>query len=360
VHLDPVVNSWQLAPVARLRGGRQLARREAAPLGRTLPYRRAAGQAPPDGERRPHSDSWSADLGLRGLGDLLLGLGLVQALADATGDEAELTYRGPRTALMERCTLPLSTEHRSGGNRVVHRNGGQRWTAVPEQPPVWLDQLDEELFEVHAPLAMRYYLAVEQRLGIRLPAERDPLPRFTSTERQRPGHVVFVAATSRPDRKDYGLSGFIQVAGAVAEHAPAPCTFTVVTGADETPCGAAGLEFVAGLEAADCVDVFATAELVVGNDTGLTHLAALTRGPSGDSPEVIGLYGRHSAAKWTTGGSNHHSMATMFSQMLTASDRCPVRDNLDDGDWGEAALLDRIGPHQVADFAAELLGWSTP
>jgi hypothetical protein len=346
--------------VARLRGGRQIVPREAAPLGRTLAYRRAAGEAPPDEGRRLRYDSWSADLGLRGLGDLLLGLGLVQALADATSDEAALTYRGSRTALMERCTLPLKVEHRSGGNRVVHRNGGQRWTAVPEQPPVWLDQLDEELVEVHAPLGMRYYLAAEQRLGIRLPAERDPLPRFTSTERQRPGHVVFVAATSRPDRKDYGLRGFIQVAGAIAENAPGPCTFTVVTGADETPDGAAGLEVAAGLEAADCVDVFATAELVVGNDTGLTHLAALTRDASGSSPEVIGLYGRHSAAKWTTGGPNHHGLATMFSQMLTAADRCPVRDGLDDGGWGETARLDRIGPHQIADFATELLSWSTP
>lgn len=359
MHLDPVVNLWQLASVSRLRGGRQLTHREAAPLGRTLPYRRAAGQAPPDGDRRLH-DSWSADLGLRGLGDVLLGLGLVQALTDATGKDAELTYRGPRTALMKRCTLDLKIEHRSGGNRVVHRNGGQRWTAVPEQPPIWLDQLDEEIFEVHAPLAMRYYLAVEQRLGIRLPAERDPLPRFTSNERQRPGHVVFVAATSRPGRKDYGLNGFIQVAGALAEQAPSPCTFTVVTGIDDAPDGATGFEVVAGLEAADCVDVFATAELVIGNDTGLTHLAALTRGASGGSPEVIGLYGRHSAAKWTTGRSNDHSMATMFSQMLTASDRCPVRDNLDDGAWGESARLNRIGPHLIADFAAELLSWSTP
>jgi hypothetical protein len=358
VHAHQTVNPWQLAPAARVNGGTTLVPRSSAPLGRLLPYRRAAGESPPPGSRNLHDAGWSADLGLRGLGDMLLGLGLARALADATEGDPELTYRGSRTALMQRCTMPVTVKQASGSHRIFHRNGGQRWVAVPEEPPAWLDAVDEELVEVHAPLGMRYYLATEQLLGIRLPAERDVLPRFTSGEELHVGHVVFVAATSRPDRKDYGVDGFAQIAQVIAERSPIPCRFTLLAGMDDAPPKTEGFTTATGLDVAACVDLFATAGLVIGNDTGLTHLAALTQGRTGKSPEVIGLHGRHAATKWTTGRDNHHAVTTPFAQMLAAADRCPVRDGLDDRNWGDASRLDRIGPHQVADFAADLLSWS--
>jgi hypothetical protein len=325
-----------------------------------LPYRRAAGEAPQTKGLRLRRDGWNADLGARGLGDMLLGLGLAKALADATGADAELTYRGSRTALMERCRLPLQIRRAGGGHRIVHRGGGQRWTAVPESPPIWLDRLDEEHVEVHAALAMRYYLDVEQRLGVRLPAQHAPLPRFNSAEPRRDGHIVFISATSWPDRKNYGPERFRLLAESLAERSPAPCSFTLVTGAGGNANALSGIDIQSGLDAADCLDVFASAQLVIGNDTGLTHLAALTRGSVGASPEVIGLYARHSHVKWTTGGDNHHAMATMFPQMLAAADRCPVRDRLDDHDWGDASCLGRIDADEIADFAADLLGWRLP
>jgi ADP-heptose:LPS heptosyltransferase len=104
--------------------------------------------------------------------------------------------------------------------------------------------------------------------------------------------------------------------------------------------------------------VFASAQVVIGNDTGLTHLAALTERPDGTRPEVIGLYGRHAHTRWTTGGERHHAIATAFSQMLSAADRCPVRDDLDDTLWSQAASLAEIPPEAVATFAARLAGWA--
>lgn len=357
MHIDAAVNPWQLAPVARLRGGRLVVPKTAAPLGRMLPYRRAAGEAPLAKGLRLRRDGWAAELRGKGLGDMLLGLGLAKALADATSDDGELTYRGSRTALMERCDLRMWTRRSGSGHRIVHRSGGQRWTAVPETPPIWLDALDDETVEVHAALGMRHYLDVEQRLGIKLPAPRAPLPHFTSSEARRSGHIVFISATSWPDRKNYGLERFSRLAEALAERAPAPCTFTLVTGTGACASAMDGIEIQSGLEAADCLDIFASAQLVIGNDTGLTHLAALTRSPTGAAPEVVGLYARHAHTKWITGVDNHHAMATMFPQMLAAADRCPVRDGLDDHDWGGASRLSRIGPGEIADFAADLMSW---
>ena len=333
---DPTVNPWTIAFPARQRGGPVIVARQHAPLARALPYRRAAGESPAatGAAKATSGRGWSVTLGNRGLGDVLLALGLVQALVQGTGDDDELLYRGSRPGLMRRCRLPLSTSFASGPHTIASSRSGHptscAFTAHPEEPHAWLDILDEERVEVHAALPMRYYLDTEQALGVRLPADRAPLPTFTAYEQLRPFHIVFVSATSWPNRKDYGATGFAHVADALTERLPAPWTFTVITSTDAESTPLDGIEILAGPDAVDCLDVFASAEVVIGNDTGLTHLAALTERPDGTSPQVIGLYGRHSHTKWTTGTGHHHAIATPFSQMLAAADRCPVRDHLND------------------------------
>ncbi|WP_020014160.1 glycosyltransferase family 9 protein [Promicromonospora sukumoe] len=287
---------------------------------------------------------------------MLLALGAVTAFMDAF-PAGSPTYRGPRPELFARCHLPLRTVRDLGASIVSAEGPGQyTFNAVPERPPTWLDRRDDDLLEVHAALPMRYYLEVEQCLGRELPRASAPLPTFTGTGALDPWHVVFVAATSMPDRKDFGPDGFEEVAQYLADARPGPWRFTLLTGNDASSTRApTGLELVAGLDAADCLDVFATAGLVIGNDTGLTHLAALTERADGTSPQVIGLYGRHPHTKWTTGRSNHHGVATPFSQMLAQADRCPVRDQLDDTVWGNASDLRQVPPATVARFALQKL-----
>jgi hypothetical protein len=53
----------------------------------------------------------------------------------------------------------------------------------------------------------------------------------------------------------------------------------------------------------------------------------------------------------------HHAIATAFSQMLSAADRCPVRDDLDGTLWSRAASLADIPSEAVAAFAARLASW---
>lgn len=360
MHPHTSVSPWRIDAVARQRGGPVVVPRRHAPLGRVLPYRRAAGEL--------FSDTglaeviarlgWSVVLGDRGLGDVLLALGLAQALADGTGRDRELHYQGPRPRLMRRCRLPLTTSFTSGPHTVhTGHEGEARFDAIPEKPQAWLDILDDERVEIHASLPMRYYLAAEQTLGVRLPADRAPLPGFTTDEQVRPFHVVFVSATSWPSRKDYGAHGFARIARFLAERISAPWTFTQITSTDAQPTPLTDIEVLAGPDAVDCLDVFASAEVVIGNDTGLTHLAALTERSDGTGPQVIGLYGRHAHTKWTTGAVRHHAIATPFSQMLAFADRCPIRDGLDDALWSHSASLADIPAELVAEFAAGLTGW---
>jgi hypothetical protein len=358
------MNPWSLEPVHRRCGGALIVRREHAPLASLLPYRRAAGQPPPEAADASSVErtGWSVNLGVGGLGDVLLGLGLVQALLDATGHDTGLRYHGPYSRLMQRCRLSMEVTQSSGASTVdTGSHNAARFDAVPEQPPAWLDVIDDDRVEVHAALPMRYYLMVEQQLGVRLPAARAPLPSFVATEPARPFHVVFISATSWPSRKDYGASRFARVAAVLSERRPAPWMFTLITGRDTDRSQSVGdFTTLQGLDAEDCVDVFGSAHIVIGNDTGLTHLAALTERPDGTGPHVLGLYGRHSHTKWTTGRERHHAMATAFSQMLAAADRCPVRDNLDDALWSQSADLASIRPELIADFAGHLAGWWGP
>jgi hypothetical protein len=334
--------------------------RQHAPLAHVLPYRRAVGELPSSTNCADVISQlgWSVVLGDGRLGDALLALGLAQAFAEGTGHDSELYYHGARPRLMERCSQPFSTCFDSGPH-TVHTGHNSRMTfyAVPEKPGAWLDILDDELVESHAALPMRYYLSAEQTLGVRLPADRAPLPAFTSSEQVRPFHVVFVSATSWPGRKDYGASGFARVAAALVERFSAPWTFSLITSDDAETVAPGDIEALVGLDAVDCLDVFASADVVIGNDTGLTHLAALTERPDGTGPQVVGLYGRHAHTKWTTGTERHHAVATPFSQMLAFADRCPVRDQLDDALWADAANLAAIPAELIAEFAGELAGW---
>ncbi len=360
MHPHATVSPWTIDTVTRQHGGPIIVPHQHAPLARALPYRRAAGELPSytSGAGAISQCGWSVVLGDRGLGDVLFALGLVQALAAGTGPDRELHYQGPRPRLLQRCRLPLSTSFNNGPHTIHTSHGrGLTFHAIPERPPAWLDILDDELVEVHAALPMRYYLAAEQILGVRLPADRAPLPAFTSSEQARPFHVVFVSATSWPSRKDYGGTGFARIAAILTQRFPVPWTFTLITSTDAEPTPLEGIEILPGLDAVDCLDVFASAEVVIGNDTGLTHLAALTERPDGTSPHVIGLYGRHAHTKWTTGAARHHALATPFSRMLALADRCPVRDHLDDTLWSQTVNLADIPAESIADFASEIAGW---
>lgn len=337
-------------PVATRPGGRAVVHRSRAPLGRVLPYRRAAGEGPRMTPAR--TNGWAVQIGNDSLGDMLLALGAVAAFHDAFPG-LEVGYCGPRGELISRCVLPMSVRDTPGLETFAAGHPGDFFGADPERPPAWLDPIDHEYVDVHAALPMRYYLEIEQLIGRPLPSKLAPALTFTGSGRADPWHVVFVSATSWPGRKDYGLDGFLEIAHRLKAMRPGPWRFTLIPGATEVVPTTPGLSVLARRGAAECLDVFATAALVVGNDTGLTHLAALTQRDDGTGPQVIGLYSRHAHTKWTTGRDNHHAVATTFSQRLSDADRCPVRDRIDDSLWGSAADIRSIPASVVASFALD-------
>jgi ADP-heptose:LPS heptosyltransferase len=217
----------------------------------------------------------------------------------------------------------------------------------------------------------RYYLAIERRLGVRLPSDAPFAPTLSTTPSRLAQQLhsagwfngltlAAITATSWPELKDYTARRFAEVAAGLADSGQDHVRLLLIGGstdgcvriaAEEVGPGVRALH-LDGVPADELADVFPYCDLVMGNDTGLTHLAALSRTAEGRGPAVIGLYARHSHSKWRTGLPHHHAVATSFSERMHQGDLCPVRDRLTPtADGG----LDFITPAALARICGDLL-----
>lgn len=354
---------WWLDGIGTHRAGQLVVRPERAPVGHMLEYRRSCGEGPTACRGVwTASQGWRVNLSSEWLGDMLLGLGAVRALLDADDDPLRrIRYFGPRPELIERCSLSITGEFREG-KHIFERPGTDpiELTPYPMDSTTFLDVRRDGLLDVHSALPMRYYLDVERRLAQRLPRDTDLIPRFTApSSKQEDGHVVFITTANKKEpQKDYGIASYASVARRLLGQLGPEAHFTVITAPDaQVPAShfdGLQAEIRCGIDATACIDLFASAQIVIGNDTGLTHLAALSTRPDGGGPDVIGIYSSYPYTKWTTGSIRHHAVTTWFSRMLAACDREP-RGRFSATTWGSASTISAIPPALVADFAAQLL-----
>ncbi|GGU68795.1 hypothetical protein GCM10010211_37750 [Streptomyces albospinus] len=316
------------------------------------------------------------------LGDTLLALSAVRALTEWIGlhsDPPTVRATGPHAELISRCGLvtqnPATPPH---GHRVVigdrlgiEARQAEAATALvcdPAAPPCWSSG-----GRAHPDLPARHYLALERRLGVRLPGSAPFSPTLTYrssglVEQLRTAGwlsgltIAAITATSWPERKDYTVQRFIEVAERIAHARGTPTQLLLIGGqnggihaAAESPAHCVQVLRLDGVSAVHLADLFPHCDLVVGNDTGLTHLAGLARRSDGAGPPVIGLYARHSHSKWRTGQPHHHAVATALSDRMHQGDLCPVRDGL-------SANADRhmeaITPASLAQLCSDLLDGS--
>lgn len=315
------------------------------------------------------------------LGDSLLALSAVRALHDwyRLRSVARPPFRveGPYAALLARSGLFTGSSTAPSGRRVAvvgdresvaHHQSEAHVSIVcdPAAPPCWsTDGL------AHADMPARYFLALERRLGLRLPSETPFTPVLTTAPQRltqqlheagwfRGLTIAAVTATSWPERKDYTAERFTEVAGRIADTSQTPVHLLLIGGTEDGCLRIAAARSAQGVRvlhlggagADDLADVFPSCDLVLGNDTGLTHLAALARTADGSGPPVLGLYARHAHSKWRTGLPHHHAIATSFSERMHQGDLCPVRDSLAPA---ADARLDAITPAALARVCADLL-----
>ncbi|WP_018567171.1 glycosyltransferase family 9 protein [Streptomyces sp. PsTaAH-124] len=314
------------------------------------------------------------------LGDTLLALSGVRAILDwlrlrsvrvavrAVGPYARLIAR---TGLITRpqATAPNGQRAVIGDRAGIEAHGSTAVVSLvldPAAPPCWSTD-----GRAHPDLPARHYLAGERRLGIRLPATTPFVPTLATgpsdlvEELRSAGwlgglNIAAITATSWPDRKDYTAQRYIAFAEHIAEAQQAQARLLLIGGnrvdglrvTAEAPRRHVQVLRLDGMPADHLADLFPHCHLIVGNDTGLTHLAAMARSRDGSSPPVIGLYARHSHSKWRTGLPHHHAVATDLSDRMHQSDLCPVRDAIvPDTD----VHMDAFPPAGLAQVGLELL-----
>ncbi|MDT9683705.1 glycosyltransferase family 9 protein [Streptomyces sp. TRM76323] len=289
------------------------------------------------------------------LGDTLLALAAVRALthwlrlrAIPVSVRAVGPYAGliARTGAVTRDPVTVATGRRVViGDRaaVEARASGAAVVLVcdPTAPPCWSSD-----GRPYPDLPARHYLALERRLGVRLPGAAPFVPLLSTgpsrlvEELRSAGWldgltIAAITATSWPERKDYTARRFVELAERIAEAHQSQARLLLIGGhpdgngvriAAEGPRRHVQVLRLDGVPADQLADLFPHCRLVVGNDTGLTHLAAMSRGPDGSGPPVVGLYARHSHSKWRTGLPHHHAVATDLSDRMHQGDLCPVRD----------------------------------
>ncbi|WP_028650000.1 glycosyltransferase family 9 protein [Nocardiopsis sp. CNT312] len=299
------------------------------------------------------------------LGDSLLALGAVAAITDALdvlGRNVPLTTVGryghlyptgwtngvraspPRLIVGDEPGLALASPTRD--DHVI--------CCRPEQAHCRIDGP-----RAHPFLPARYYLGIEERLGLRLPGTPPflpPLAHDSPSPEEEGLTIAAVTATSWPGRKDYGAERFTAAAQEIARGSRRRVRLLLVSGHGPTApappdTAEARVQPVTGADLRTLTDLFARCDVILGNDTGLTHLAALVSAKA----QVIGLYGRHSHSKWRTGLSRHHALATPFSEHMHRQDLCPVRDRTHETDNERRAPLSAISPATLADTALQAL-----
>ncbi|WP_017600658.1 glycosyltransferase family 9 protein [Nocardiopsis lucentensis] len=295
------------------------------------------------------------------LGDSLLAFGTVTAVTDALalfGRSVPLTTLGRYGRLYP--TRKATGSSAPSPRFIVGDEPGVALARPADNDHVLLCRPEQahcrsDGRHVYPFLPARYYLALEERVGLRLPGGPPFLPSPQSDTAVSDGETLTIAAitaTSWPGRKDYGAERFTTAARIIGQATGRRVRLHLVSGRDETAhrpwnSDPVRVEPVAGADLEALAALFARCDLVLGNDTGLTHLAAFVSSKA----EVIGLYGRHSHSKWRTGLDHHHALATPFSERMHRWDMCPVRDGLDESDTERRTPLSAITPDTLADTA---------
>lgn len=234
---------------------------------------------------------------------------------------------------------------------------------------------------IHSSLTARYALWFEELVGVVLPLDPPHAhARLVFTTRPRTSgapsdkvHVAVVATASSP-AKDYGAAGHLRALGATLSQD----AIGIVTAHVILPPGATGHLAPADtpvhvrvvphpdLSLARAAELMAWCDLTIGNDTGMTELAAISyRSPEAAAhkaayaaPPVIAVFGRYDHDMWSI-SPRIHPVPSATSAHMTRHNRAHVLTAEEWDQWGASADASAIHPARLADTIRAALRGST-
>lgn len=215
-------------------------------------------------------------------------------------------------------------------------------------------------------LPQRYYLYIEDILKTRLKLTDLQIleKKFTFCDNRNFSvnkdciNIGFITSTTLKERKSYPF--YPDLLLELSQRIPKNVDFYWFKGGDNSTfnirkkkVNGSWVNIIENGSLVENAKIFSQLDLVVGNDTGLTHLSAMSQFKN-QIPNVLGLYNRHSLFKWNTGYRNHYCVATPFSYIIGRKDLCPVREKLDERDWRRSSSFNNIPSKIIAKYCIEM------
>jgi hypothetical protein len=229
---------------------------------------------------------------------------------------------------------------------------------------------------VYSSRPSRYYLTFEMELGIRLFDPNKALPFFLLQEEERLEKkvvsnyginlkkdqiAVLISQTSKVEKK-FGLLKYLEIAKRFLEKEDCGKVVFFVNPHEESP--SIWLRFKDEIrsfsdriilypyDSDDFVEMaylFARAKFVLGNDTGFSHLAVMSKEKDNSdiTPTYI-IYSKHDFTKWTTGYST--AITTKLAKFLADNNLSVRREKINQEEWGDEAFAYSISVDDVVKY----------
>lgn len=222
----------------------------------------------------------------------------------------------------------------------------------------------------------RYFLTFEREVGVRLFSDpNQSLPDFIMPKSKRLQKLCIEKFGFDPDnnnewlfgivsvasmvQKKFGLLRFTRLAMKYLEVKSNNVAIILANSKEESPGEWLKFEKMVGgskarIKVINSDDfellayIFARCKFVLGNDTGFSHLAAMSRiSPSRDLVTTFIIYSRHDYRKWSTGKVNVHPITTELSRYLSNNNMSISRDKIGTTKWGIKEWAYSITPNQI-------------
>ena len=212
----------------------------------------------------------------------------------------------------------------------------------------------------------RYFLTFEREVGIRLISDpNESLPDFVFDRKSKNNKkmMCLVSQASRPEKK-FGTSRFIKLAKRLYDAKIVDKAYLFANSKEESPLEwilvkkliekyKDWLVLVENMGFEEMAELFSKSKIVIGNDTGFTHLAAMSVSSIG-RPKVFTIYSRHDYGKWSTGKNNIYPLFKKLSEYLSKNNMSIQRDKIDVTSWGSEEWAYSVSISRVEKFIKKI------
>lgn len=255
--------------------------------------------------------------------------------------------------------------------------------------PKFIEVKDGKIIKEYPSRPARYYLTFEREVGVVLATDpNDSLPMFelpdlpdldkTLQDKIKLSFnfkkfdlyislITFVHSKER--QKQFGILRYLEVASKIQKNLTNKkvCFVLFAHGREERGSWNNVLQYIDqhpelhvviydsnNLE--EIAYILARMNLNIGNDTGISYLASISRKENGISliPTII-TYSRHDFGKWSSGHTNVFPIYTKLARHLTDTNRSVGRDKIDLTSWGTEELAVSIPVETVVNKALSIL-----